>query len=169
MLNQVPIAMRIAARAMVMRHPNSIDCQVWRRQVTRTAGAASGSAGGLPTLGGLTVMDSDDEPQVDYSLLGDAKVHFTGLYERTTLADAKDSAVAQTVSESLIEPVVEGAFEPKDGDLVMVMPGAGVVITYEVTNVLNTVNIPPFLPKYELGMQGDMVFVPGVSDSLDDR
>lgn len=165
MLNAVPTGLRIAARAMVTRHPNAMDCQVWRRQVQRTAGAESGAAGGLPTLGGLTVMESDDEPQSDYVLLGEGKLLFTGLYERTTMADSKDSPMAAGVSEALVEPAVLGAFELKDGDLVMAMPGAGVVITYECTNVLNTVNIPPYLPKYELSAQGDLMFVPGVADS----
>jgi hypothetical protein len=161
--------MRLAARSMVLRHPNAFDCQVWRRVVQRTEGAESGSAGGLPTLGGLTVMDPDDEPESDYSLMGEGKTLFTGNYEQSPMTDNRDSPMAAGVGEALVEAVTPGEFELKKRDLVMVMPGAGVVITYECTDVLNTVNIPPYLPKYELSAQGDLMFVPGVADSQASR
>ena len=167
MLNQVPAAFRIAARAMVTRHPNAMECQVWRKTVTRTAGAESGQEGGLPTLGGLAVLKADDEAELDYVLLGNGHVLFAGVYEGTSLSDARDNAEAEpsAIANALIEPETAGAFEPKTSDLVMVMPGAGVVLTYEVTKVLNTINIPPYMPKYELSSQGDLMFVPGVAAS----
>lgn len=167
MLNQVAETMRRANRAMVLRHPNALDCQVWRRKVTRTAGAEAGTIGGLPTLGGLTVMDSDDEPEADYELLGEGRVLFAGTYQPTALSDRRDVAMPddQQPGIALIEPVECGAFEPKDGDLVMGMPGAGIVVTWEVTGVLNTVNIPPYVPKYELMPQEDLLWIPGVSDN----
>lgn len=158
MLTAVPNALRIAARAMVTRHPNAFEAQVMRRNVTRTAGAEAGEAGGLPTLGGLAVMDPEDEAEVEYSLLGTARVLFTTMYEPSTMADNRESPEAAANALALIEPDLPGAFEPKDGDLVMLMPGAGVVIPYEVTNVLNQVNIPPYVPKYELSAQGDLSF-----------
>lgn len=168
MLNQAAAAMRVANRAMVTRHRNAMDCQVYRKTVTRTAGAESGSLGGLPSLGGMGVIDSEDEAQVDFTLLGEGKVLFTQRYEGSTLADRRDNAEA-TTGEALIEPNEEGAFEPKDGDLIMAMPGAGVVITYEVSRVLNVVNIPPYVAKYELEPQGDLMFLPEVAASQADR
>lgn len=165
MLNQVPNALRKANRTMVMRHPNSMECQVWRLKATRTAGAQAGNEGGLPTLGGLAVMKADDEPEVEYEMLGSGMVQFCGVYEPTTLSDARDNAEAEAtaIAPALIEPLVENGFECKPNDMVMVMPGGGVVVTYEVTRVLNTVNIPPYVPKYELSALGDMMFVPWVS------
>lgn len=160
MLNQVSNGMRVAQRGVVMRHPNAMDCQVWRRRVNRTEGA-NGELGGLPTLGGIGVTDSEDEPESDYELLGSGKVLFTGRYEGSTMQDNKESAEA-TTGVALIEPLEIDAFTPKDSDLVMAMPGGGVVIPYEVTNVLNTVNIPPYVAKYELSPQGDLLFAPGV-------
>lgn len=168
MLNQVPNALRIANRVMVMRHPNSMDCQLMRKAVTRTAGAEGGLLHNLPTLGGLGVMDNEDEAEVEYSPLGNGRVLFVGRYAGSTLSDRRDNAEAE-VGEAMIEPETEGAFEPRDGDLVMAMPGGGVVITYEVTKVFNAVNIPPYLPRYELTPQGDMTFIPGVADSIADR
>lgn len=158
MLNEVPTALRKAARQMVTRHPNAIDCTVYRKTVTRTAGTEAGTIGGLPTLGGMAVLDNEDEAEVNFVPLGDGKVLFAGVYEGTKMNDRRDAADQQASSEALFEPETLGAFELKDSDLVMVMPGAGVVIPYEVVEVKNTVNIPPYLPKYMLAPQGDLMF-----------
>lgn len=169
MLNQVPQGLRIGARGMVLRHPNAMDCRVYRRRVVRTAGAEAGDMGGAPTLGGLGVMDTEDEPQVDYDDLGAGKVLFGGQnYAGAEMSDRRDFAEAAE-AEAMVEPITEGGFSCKDGDLVMVMPGAGVVVTYEVTSVLNTVNIPPFLEKYRLSPQGDLMFLPEVAAAMADR
>lgn len=160
MHNQAAIAMRVANRNVVMRHPNAMECQVHRKTVVRTVGAEAGPLGGLPSLGGMGVMDNEDEAQVDYEVIGSGRVLFVGRYEGSTLADARDNAEA-LLGEALIEPDVDGAFEPRDGDLVMAMPGGGVVITFEVTKVFNYVNIPPYVPRYELSPQGDML-LPGL-------
>jgi hypothetical protein len=161
MLTQVPNGLRQANRIMVLRHPNAVDALVFRRSVTRTAGAGAGNAGGLPTLGGLTVMDSEDEPEVSYIELGQAKVLFTGAYERQTINDRRDAPEAAPLGEALIEPTsAPAAFDIRDGDMVHVLPGLGTVIPFEVTNVINTVNIPPYVPRYELSAQGDLLFVP---------
>jgi hypothetical protein len=151
--------MRIAQRGVTLRHPNAMECQVWRKKVERTE-APGALLGGLPTLGGIGVTDNEDEPQVSYELLGDGKVLFTGRYEGTTLEDNKASAETVT-GVALIEPLQDKAFVPKDSDLVMILL-AGAVIPYEVTNVLNTVNIPPYVAKYELSPQGDLLFDAGV-------
>lgn len=169
MLTNVPTQLRVAARQMVMRHPNSMDCAVYRKVVMRTAGAGAGDVGGLPTMGGMAVLDNEDEPQVDYVPLGEGKLLFGGIYERTKLMDRRDAADQQASSEALVEPLILGAFEVKDSDLVMAMPGGGVVIPYEVVEVLNTVNIPPFLPKYMLAPQGDLLFDPDIAELQDDR
>jgi hypothetical protein len=165
MLTQVPQALRVAARAMVTRHRNAFDAQVFRRTVTRTAGAESGQGGGRPTLGGLAVMDPEDEAEVDYVPLGNAKVLFTGQYEDTTLSSRRDFAEQMATSTALIEPDTQGAFEPKNGDLVMLFPGGGVVVPYEVTGITATVNIPPYVPRYELSAQGDLMFADVVAQS----
>jgi len=85
---------------------------------------------------------------------------FASTYEPTTFNDRKDAPEAVAMAEALIEPETEGLFEPRDSDLIMAMPGGGVVIPYEVTRVVNTVNIPPYVPKYQLSAQGDMLFPP---------
>lgn len=109
MLNQVPQGLRIGARGMVLRHPNAMDCRVYRRRVVRTAGAEAGDMGGAPTLGGLGVMDTEDEPQVDYDDLGAGKVLFGGQnYAGAEMSDRRDFAEAAE-AEAMVEPITEGA------------------------------------------------------------
>lgn len=169
MLNNVAIAVRRSSRTVTLRHPNAIDATVLRRRVTRTAGAEGGTMGGLPTLGGLGVMDPEDEAEVDYEPLGPAKVLFTQPYEGTTMADRRDAPEAMATSLALIEPITEGLFDIRDGDLVMLNPGGGVTIPYEVTNVLNQVNIPPYTPRYELSAQGVLAFDGEIAGELAGR
>lgn len=168
MLNNVAIAVRRGSRLVVLNHRNAIEATIMRRTVTRTAGAEAGTMGGLPTLGGIGVMDPEDEPEVDYAPLGPAKVLFAEPYQPTTMSDRRDAPEAATAI-ALIEPITEGLFDIKDGDLVMLSPGGGVVIPYEVTNVLNTVNIPPYAPRYELSAQGVLSFDGEIADELANR
>ena len=67
MLTNVPSAVNRMARNVVINHPNTWECQVFRKRVTRTDGAP---VGGLPTMGGLGVLDSEDEESIDYDHLG---------------------------------------------------------------------------------------------------
>lgn len=158
MLNLVPAGMRQAARQMVIRHGNSMDCTIYRKVVARTVGTEAGTMGNLPTMGGLGVTEAEDETEVDYQPLGEGKILFGGVYEKTNYNDAKDSAEQQQQSEALFEPTVAGDFELRKSDLVMAMPGGGVVIPYEVAGVINNVNIPPYVPKYVLVPQGELMF-----------
>ena len=156
MLNRIPEGMRRAARTVAMNNPSAIECQVYRKIITRTEGAEAGEFGGQPTLGGLGVLTNEEEEEVDYHPIGDAKVLFVEQYQPTKLHDTRDSSDARAESDALIVPVVENSFDLKDGDLVMVMPGAGIVIPYEVISVVSTVEIPPYVPKVRLAAQGDL-------------
>ena len=67
MLNNVPGAINRMARNVVTNHPNTFNCQLFRKTVTRTAAE---SVAGNPTMGGLGVLDSMDEEQFEYTFLG---------------------------------------------------------------------------------------------------
>lgn len=168
MLNQVPLSMRAAARNMVLRHPNAIDCTVMRRRVTRTSEAQAGMAGGELSLGGIGTLGADDEAEVDYDEIGEARVLFAGVRPPTSMTDAGDAseAEASTPMEALVEPVTEGAFNCKDADLLMLMPGAGVVITFEVLKQIAQVHIPPYVAKFEIQAQMDMTHIPSVAAAM---
>ena len=71
MLNSVPKAINDAARTVTLRHPNRMDATVWRKEVNRTA---SGEVGGMPNIGGVGVLDSEDEADYSYEPVGDAAI-----------------------------------------------------------------------------------------------
>ena len=158
MLNRVPQAVRTGVRAMVMRNPNALDCRALRKVISRTAGTEAGNVGGLPTLGGMTVMSNDDEPQVDYQPLGQGKVLFTGQFQPAKLGDGRDFPEQADLGEAMVEPLQLDGWELRDGDLLLVSPGGDVLIPYEVTRVITSLAIPPYVQRVELAAQGDPMF-----------
>lgn len=160
MLNNVPIQVNKAARQVVLRHPNAMDCTVWRKAVNRVAET---SMGGLPTIGGLGVLDAEDEADYSYTELGDARILFCGVFQgqagNTIDADTglnyPDMPIEALV-ECVAEPTAEGFFVADKPDMVTVYPGAGIVLSYEVVGVTGAVNIPPYTRKLVLAPRQDM-------------
>ena len=65
MLTNVTKSVIYATRQVVLRHPNSFPCSAWRKKVLRVeldpdTGDES-TMSGLPTMGGMGVLKSDDE------------------------------------------------------------------------------------------------------------
>jgi hypothetical protein len=168
MLNSVPASMRTAARNMVLRHPNAIRCTVMRRSVTRTTEAEAGIVGGELSLGGIGTLGADDEPEVNFQDIGEARVLFVGVRPPTSMTDNGDASEAEapTPMEAMVEPMMEGAFTCKDADLLMLRPGAGVVITFEVLRQIAQVHIPPYVTKFEIQAQMDMTHIPSVAAAV---
>lgn len=169
MLTNVPQAVRTGVRAMVLRHPNAMDCEVFRKASPRTFGAEAGDLGGMPSLGGLAVLNNDDEAEVDFMPLGQGRILFTGVMQPAKLADSRDFPESAPVGEAMVEPVEPGAFALKDGDLVVATPGSGVGIPYEVTKVLTMIHIPPYVQRVELSQQGEAMFDADIAAMLADR
>lgn len=169
MLSNVPNAIRTATRQMVMKHPNAYDCEVFRKASPRTFGADGQTLGGMPTLGGMAVMNNDDEAEVDYVPLGPARMLFTGVMQPIKLADSRDFPESAPTGEAMVVPAEEDAFELRNGDLVVATPGSGVGIPYTVTNVLTMLHIPPYVQRVELSQQGEAAFDPDIAAMLDDR
>jgi hypothetical protein len=88
MLNNVPQAVNTLARNVVINHPNSYNCVMVRKRVTRTA---AGTVGGLPTLGGLGVISSDDEEAVEWDLMGNAYALETEIFTESSMMDRQDA------------------------------------------------------------------------------
>lgn len=163
MLNNVPIQINQAARQVVLRHPNAMDCSVWRKTVNRVADAPPLAMGGLPTIGGLGVLDAEDEADYSYTELGDARIVFCGVFQgqagNTIDADTglnyADIPIEALV-ECVAEPAAGGYFQADKPDVVTVYPGAGIVLSYEVIGVTGAVNIPPYTRKLVLAPRQDM-------------
>lgn len=173
MLNIVPSTINASRRLVVLNHPNSFDAELWRKKVTRTelAGTApNDTLGGLPTLGGLGVLTSEDEAEVDYEQIGDVKVLFGGIYQGSAEFDTDDGLVPEQLKEAQIECILQPTdplfVTPDKNDLVMVTPGGGIVLPFEVMGETGTVNIPPYTRKYILNARDDLAYIPGISAEM---
>lgn len=163
MLHSVPMQINKAARSVTLRHPNGIPCHAFRQRVMRQA---DGSMGGMPTLGGLGVLDSSDEPDVEWDWLGDAKLLIVENFQSSTVVDrgdALDNAEPQIVA--LIEalrPVEDPAhFTAKTKDVLYMLLHAEVKIAYEVVAIDGDINIAPYSRKYILHKRDDLTYIDG--------
>lgn len=163
MLTKVPTAISKSARLVTLRHPNAMECELFRKQVTRVDTPVADDYAGLPTLGGLGVISSDDEVEFEYIELGAAKVVFAGGFQ-AQLGNTMDNDSGVTYPDAPIEALVECVadpeaptfFTPDKNDMVTVYPVPGVAIVYEVVGVTGNVNIPPYTRKYLLQPRSDM-------------
>jgi hypothetical protein len=132
MIHAVPEGISRAARQMVMRHPNTMQCVVYRKKVLRESDS---EVGGLPTLGGIGVLDSEDETAYEFEELGEGRIIFSGVYGATS-GNMNDSGDGVTYAEGAMECRVEP-----------VVPGNGFVIPYEVVGITSPTSIPPYVRK----------------------
>ena len=157
MLNNVPLAIRRSVRAVTLNHPNRMTCTVYRKVITRVA---PDTLGGLPTLGGLGVLEDDDEADFDYQSLGDGVVVMLQVYQGGFRSDDNSLLDNPNTSqqETLLEPLIDDGFTPKKHDLVSIVIGDA-VLPYEITDITGTVNIPPFTQKYVLQLRDELLYV----------
>lgn len=157
MLNNVPLAIRRSVRAVTLNHPNRMTCTVYRKVITRVA---PDTLGGLPTLGGLGVLEDDDEADFEYQSLGDGVVVMLQVYQGGFRSDDNSLLDNPNTSqqETLLEPLIDDGFTPKKHDLVSIVIGDA-VLPYEITDITGTVNIPPFTQKYVLQLRDELVYV----------
>lgn len=134
-----------------------MTCTVYRKVITRTA---PDTLGGLPTLGGLGVLEDDDEADFDYQSLGDGVVVMLQVYQGGFRSDDNSLLDNPNTSqqETLLEPLIDDGFTPKKHDLVSIVMGDA-VLPYEITDITGTVNIPPFTQKYVLQLRDELVYV----------
>lgn len=162
MLNNVPAGINRSARLVTLRHPNSMEATLYRKVVKRAADSTPASMGGMPTIGGLGVLDSEDEADYEYQELGEAKVVFIGQFQAPTnnMVDADNGlnyadAPIEALVECVVEPTDPAYFTPDSRDMLMVMPGGGFAIAYEIAGVTGNVNIPPYTRRYLLTARQD--------------
>jgi hypothetical protein len=161
MLHNVPQGIRRLSRNVVLNHPNSWACQVFRKVVDR---AAPGQMGGLPTLGGLGVLSDEDEDEFHYDYLGEGYALQAEAFTPAQMMDRNDAnngAVPEI--RFLIEPAapsgMPGWFEVKERDVVyLVIADNGedsVKIAYEVVVVETPVNISAMPVRYVMNRRAD--------------
>jgi hypothetical protein len=157
MLNNVPEAVNRMTRNIVINHPNSYNVIVFRKRVLRPADNA---IGGLPTLGGLAVISSDDEEDITWDLLGDGYALESESYTPGVMMDrqdANDGGVQEF--RFLIEPEIldglPGGFSVKKND-VMYLIIDEVRLAFEVVAIETTSNIPPYTQRYICNRRDDL-------------
>jgi hypothetical protein len=155
-----------AARSVTLRHPNAIPCHAFRQRVLRQA---DGSIGGMPTLGGLGVLDSSDEPDVEWELLGEAKLLIVENFQSSTVVDrgdALDNAEPQIVAliEALRPAEDPAYFTAKTKDVLYLLLHPDVKIAYEVAAIDGDINIAPYSRKYILQKRDDLTYIDGFKE-----
>jgi len=161
MLTNVPIAINSMMRNVIIHHPNTFNCQLFRKVVTRTAPE---TVGGLPTLGGMGVLDSSDEEQYDYDCLGMGYALPAEGFAPAPMVKRGDASIGSgeifrfvIVSE---EPHGHADwFEPRRHDIVYLYLGAGThpaKLAFEITGEETTSNIPPFTIVHTANRRDDL-------------
>jgi len=155
MINNVPVRITQAAHAVTRRHPNSIDCVILRKVLTAPAGE---QMGGLPTLGGMGVLKSEDEPDFEYKRVGLGKILLTGQFSGGDMSDRGDNIVPdQPMQEAQIVYADElHPFEVQKGDLVGMMPGGGVLVGFEIVGQTGNVAIYPYVTKWVIAPRDEL-------------
>ena len=160
MLTNVPTAVSRMARNVVLNHPNSYNCQVFRKVVTRPGA----DVGGLPVLGGLGVLSSDDEEQFAYAWVGNGYALQVEAFQPAAMMDRGDANNgAGAEFKLLIEPEdaagQPGHFTPGKNDVVYLLLGdspAPAKLAFEVVGVEAVLNIPPYTTRFIVNRRDDL-------------
>jgi hypothetical protein len=161
MLNNVPKAVAAANRQVVLRHPNSWPVSVWRKKVLRTDAADPASTmGGSPTMGGMGVLKADDEAEIAFEELGEARMLFCGIHRPLDINERQDAIMQEPMQDAQVVSVAgaqdAGYFEITTGDLILQDLLFGVVLAYDVAAVTGSVNIPPYVRKAVIQPRDDL-------------
>lgn len=165
MINQIPINTNKAMRSVVLRHPNSVEVAVFRKKINRTDTSIPGVMGGIPTLGGMGVIDTEDEDDFDYEDIGDGKMLPCEAFQPSDMVDRDDgiNSAEGVMLYCMVEPIASqdscGYFELKTHDLIFLVVWEGVYIGYEVVGRETNINIPPFTRRYMLNKRDDLKFI----------
>jgi len=158
MLTNVPNAINRMTRNIVMHHPNTWECQVFRKAVDRVGESTSG---GLPTLGGLGVMNADDEEDVTFSHIGNGYALPVDQFSPSSMMDMRDANNGfANEFRFLIEPEaatsMPGNFITKKRDILYLVISEDVRLAYEIVDIETVNNIPPFSMRYVTNRRGDL-------------
>lgn len=167
MLERVTDSKRKSARFTTLRHPNSIDATIYeKRALRKDAFDPVSMQGGMPTIGGMTVLTDEDESDFDYVERGQAKVRIVSQWQPDVHVERDNEVLIQpNAQDAMIEAVAEPGsaewFEADSRDLVVCTPGLGIGIAFEIVDVVSTLHIPPYTRRYVLNPRDDLHQIPG--------
>lgn len=161
MLNNIPKGLNAITRNVVIRHPNTFNCEFYRREVNRLEPVV----GERSTMGGMMVMSVDDEVEINWALIGTGYALVADQFQPAVMMDRMDANNGSVeefrfLIESELE-AFEGGFEPKKNDVFYVVLGDiqdedAPRIAYEIIGVETTVNVPPYVPRYVCNRRDDL-------------
>jgi len=157
MLTNVPAAVNRMARNVIINHPNTWECQVFRKSVTRT----DATVGGLPTMGGLGVLDSEDEEQIAWAWIGNGYALQAESFMPSPMMDRQDANNGSAnESRFMIEPEhptgMPGNFDLRNHDVFYLVLADSVKVAFEIVGVETTLNIPPYVTRYVANRRDDL-------------
>lgn len=168
MLNQVPSAINALSARIIHNHPNSIGCQMFRKRVTRA---------NPETLGGLGVLSSEDEEQIEFDFLGPGSALPTAEDGEapSLLNDNQDAYHAEgDAFRFLIEPEKPSgdpewfSVEKNDILLLWLMDDGSLKVPFEIVGVETVNNLPPFSVRYLCNRRDDLLWAMNDIDDPED-
>lgn len=161
MLNNVPTGINRLCRNIVLNHPNTFACEVLRKTVTRAGGSGPGAA---PTLGGLAVLDAQDEDKIQFRYVGPGfALPAEGFEPSPMMREGGASYVPNAEFRFLIEAEHpsghEHHFIPATGDVIYLLLASGEQppkMAFEITGSESMSNIPPYSLRYVCARRDDI-------------
>lgn len=158
MLNNVPGSINRIARNIVINHPNSWECQVYRKSVDR---ANEPNAMGISTLGGLGVMNADDEEDISWDHIGNGYALQAESFMPSPMMDRGDANNgANNEFRFLIEPEqptgMPGNFTIRKRDVIFIVISDEVRLAFEIIDIETVMNISPFATRYIANRRDDL-------------
>ena len=161
MLTAVPSSVNALTRNVVLNHPNSFNCKVFREVTERVAPT---TIGGLPTMGGLGVLDPEDEEKISHQFLGNGFALPAESFAPSPLMSAGDAAYgAEAEVRFLIQPEEPSGhaehIDVRKHDVFYLLLGTGdapPMIAFEVVGTETTSNIPPFTTRFICNRRDDL-------------
>lgn len=160
MLNAVPASINTLTRNVVLNHPNTFNCRVFREVVERSS---PGTIGGLPTMGELGVLDPEDEEDITHQFLGNGFALPAEGFAPSQLMGGDAAYGAENEFRFLIEPEEPSghaeSFDVRKHDVIYLVLGAGdapPMIAFEVVGTETTTNIPPFTTRFICNRRDDL-------------
>lgn len=158
MLTNVTTAINRMTRNIVINHPNTWECQLYRKSVDRTNESA---VMGMPTIGGLGVMSSEDEENISYDFLGSGYALQAEQFSPSPMMERQDAnSGASNEFRFLIEPEhptgMPGNFAARKGDVMFIVISEEVRLAYEIVDLETVMNISPFAMRYIANRRDDL-------------
>lgn len=161
MLEKVSLGISAMTRNVVIHHPNCFNCLVYKQQITRKG---QDEFSDIPTLGGLGVLDEDDEVEYEYAYAGDGYALPVEQFEPSPMMDHNDANLGPLDEfRFIIFPAAqsgeEGFFEVSTHDIVMLLLGMeedSPKLAFEVVGRETTTNIPPYNIRFICNRRDDL-------------